>query len=728
MRHVALVGNPNTGKSSLFNCLTGLRQHIGNYPGVTVEKKLGYLDIPGEQLVLVDLPGTYSLTAQSVDERIVADVLSGKVRGMPVPDLIVCVADVTNLKRHLFLALQIAELGIPLVLALNFYDELKARKISIEVEKLRERLGVPLVLTAARKTYGMHALRQAIKEALRECPKLKGVRWPESIEDSTRKICECGQSRRISAVEARRLLFDQRGSLLSECGQSRGCIEEVIGDAHRQLWREGWNPASAEAVLTYRHIDTLLEGVVSSTGLQIRRATKFLDKILMHRFFGLLVFLGIMYLVFQSVYSWANPFIDWIDGAKGAVQSSAEGFLVAFPLLSSLVVDGVIEGLGAFLVFLPQIIILFAFISILEESGYMARAAFLMDKLLAWCGLGGKSFVPMLSSYACAIPGILAARTIENPKVRATTIFVAPFVSCSARLPVYALMIGAFIAPKYGGFVAGMTLFAMHFVGLVVAVPVAWVITRFFLRTRSTPFLMELPSYRLPRIRGVLHRIWGAGKEFVRRAGTVILAMTIVIWALSYFPRDEELVPETKASFVAKHVAVGRGVDEVHRALLDEDSSLSHKFQNELDKAWLENSYIARMGKALQPIFEPAGFDWRITVGVVASFPAREVVLSALGVIHAIGGEVDSESKALRDMVVSSRWEEGPRLGMPVFTLPVAVALMVFFALCQQCASTLAIIAQELNAAWALASFVLMTLLAWVGAVVSYQFLTYVGL
>ena len=387
--------------------------------------------------------------------------------------------------------------------------------------------------------------------------------------------------------------------------------------------------------------------------------------------------------------------------------------LQSTPMLQSLIVDAAIEGVGAFLVFLPQILVLFFFISLLEDTGYMARAAFLMDKMFSWCGLNGKSFVPLLSSYACAVPGIMATRTIEDPKARLATILIAPLMSCSARLPVYILLIGAFIEPKHGPFVASLTLFGMHFVGLIVALPLVWIFNKFLLKTRPQPFVLEMPRYHVPRLGDVAWRMWESGVEFVKRAGTVIFAITIIIWALLYFPRPSAVEETAKQQYAAES---GMTLEEI---AADEDASQT--MGQRIDSAYLEQSWMGRMGRTVQPIFAHAGFDWRITVGVLASFPAREVIISTMGVIYSLGGEVDEESHSLQDALTKSRWLEGPQMGKPVFTIPVVLGIMIFFALCSQCGATLAIIKKEAGLKWAVFSFVYMTILAWFGAVLCFQ-------
>ena len=398
--------------------------------------------------------------------------------------------------------------------------------------------------------------------------------------------------------------------------------------------------------------------------------------------------------------------MDLIESGVGIVGDWCGAFLAGTPMLQSLVVDGIIGGVGSFLVFLPQILVLFFFISLLEESGYMARAAFLMDKLFSWCGLNGKSFVPLLSSFACAIPGIMATRTISDNKARMITILVAPLMSCSARLPVYILLIGAFIEPLYGPTIAGVTLFAMHFIGALLAAPIAFALNKTLNSGNSAePFVMELPHYRIPHVKHSLFRMYESGKEFVVRAGTVIFAMTIIIWALLYFPRSAEVEERILADY--------QGVEITEQ--------VEAEVANRIDSTYLEQSFLGRFGKTVQPIFAPAGYDWKITVGVLASFPAREIIVSTLGITYSLGGDVDEESDDLRTTLSNAKWESGPRSGQPVFNIPVALSIMVFFALCMQCGATLAVIAKELNWTWAIASFVSLTALAWAAAVAVYQ-------
>ncbi|MAE60833.1 MAG: ferrous iron transport protein B [Planctomycetaceae bacterium] len=713
---VALMGNPNTGKTTLFNRLTGARQRVGNYPGVTVERKTGALNLPDREVTLIDLPGTYSLAAVSADERIAIDVLTGHIDQMQRPDLVVCVADASNVMRNLFLASQIADTGLPVVIALNLMDAAEARGLRIDSDLLLQRLGVPVVPTIASTGQGIDQLRQAIVDALDRPRYLTSVDWPQPIRQAVGTIGESIQSttgQSLDEAELLRLLFDVDSAIADRLPWSHDQRREQIAAARAPLEAESLHPFHAESVLRYGELGELLEGVITKPDQPRATRSESIDRLLTHRFWGLATFASVMFVVFYLLYFIAQAPMTLIEEGFNLLGGWVEPMLAATPMLQALVVDGLIAGVGGVLVFLPQILILFFFISLIEDTGYMARAAFLMDKLFSWCGLTGKSFVPMLSSYACAVPGIMGARTIEDPKARLTTILIAPLMSCSARLPVYVLMVGAFVEPHYGVAVAAATVFAMHVVGLAVSVPIAFTINRLFLRTRTSPFLMEMPAYRVPLLRDVLWRMWQRGREFIIRAGTVIFAMSIIIWALCYFPRSDAITQDYIQQLAAEQSITA----EQAQSQIEADTAHQHA----IDSQYIEQSYMGRIGKTVQPVFDPAGFDWKITVGVLASFPAREVIISTMGIVYALGGEVSEESADLRSAMASATWTQGPRAGQSVFTPLVALSVMVFFALCMQCGATLTVIARESSWKWAAFSFVYMTTLAWAASVLVHQ-------
>ena len=718
---VALFGNPNTGKSTIFNRLTGLRQRIANYPGITVETRVGFCHLRGTKVEILDLPGTYSLSATSPDERVVVEILTGQAGNLR-PDVIVCILDATNLRRNLFLASQLAEYRLPMVLVLNQWDEARRRGTAPDPSALEEALGVRVIPTVGVKGEGLDALRDAIGEAL-EAPRLMSrIRWDPSVWEAAVGLLQTTNGA-FSEAEVQRLLFDADSELKNRRPDLRQKIEEMIRQGREIIRRRGLNPFAAEAILHYSHLDETLGRVLNDSRRALnRQADETIDALLVHRVWGSLIFIGIMTVVFQAVYAWASPFMGLIENWTAWLQSLAAPALEGLPVFQSLVVDGAIAGVGSVLVFLPQIFILFFFIALLEDSGYMARAAFLMDKLFGWCGLNGKSFVPLLSSFACAIPGIMAARSLEDPKARITTVLMAPFMSCSARLPVYVLLIGAFIEPRFGAIVAGWTLLGMHFVGLMISLPLAWFFNRVILRIRTQPFILEMTSYKIPNVRNVLMRMWEGGREFLVRAGTVILAFSIILWALLYFPRSTQVAEKTTADFIAAAAeSSGLSEEEIRAQLENPESEWTAQLEHSLEAAWVSQSYLGTLGRTIQPLFAPAGFDWKITLGILASFPAREVIIATLGIIYNLGDEVDEESAGLRERLAAEKWSEGPLAGLPIFTLPTVFALMVFFALCMQCGSTLAVIGRQIGWSWAVGSFFFMTSLAWVAAVAIYQ-------
>lgn len=708
-RCVALVGNANVGKTTLFNRLTGMRQRTGNYPGVTVERKTGVAALgEGVEAMVIDLPGTYTLAATSRDERIVLDVLLGRTRGasgggsccgegkdrVPLkrgreverPDAIVCVVDATNLLRNLFLVSQVADIGLPLVIAVNMIDEARVRGIRIDAALLSARLGAAVVPVSAATGEGIGELRRAIRLAGGGAARFEREAWPAAVGEQLELLGGALRARdggRLGDAELQRLLFDSGSAVIEHVAGGRAGAACRIEAARHALRAAGLEPGAVEATLRFAHLRRQVEGVVRENVADQPVRGHAIDAVLTHRVWGLAIFTAMVMGVFWTIYAAAKPAMDAIDGVFAWLGGVAGAHLAGMPMVQSLVVDGVIAGVGGVLVFLPQILILFFFIALLEDSGYMARAAFLMDKLFSWCGLNGKSFVPLLSSFACAVPGVMSTRTIDNPRARLTTILIAPLMSCSARLPVYLLLIGAVVEPRYGPTVAALTLLGFHLIGLGVALPLAAVMNRFLLRTRRTPFVMEMPPYRVPIARDVLMRMWDRSQDFLTTAGTVILAASILIWALSYFPHDPRFKQDVTAAAGA---------------------------------AQLEHSYLGQLGHAIEPVFAPAGFDWRISIGVVASFPARELFVSTMGITLNVDNAEAGNDRLLVAMRNATRSD-----GRPTFTLPVALSVAVFFALCMQCMATLSVIGREAGWRWSAVAFCYMTGLAWLGAVATFQ-------
>lgn len=717
---VVLIGNPNTGKTTLFNALTGLRHRVGNYPGVTVETKTGIARVDGGTLAITDVPGTYSLAPRSPDEMLAVDLLLGDRSEHERPDVIVTIVDASNLERNLYLATQILELGIPTVLALNMMDVARARGIRIDDEGLARALGIPVVAVQANSGVGLGELARAIRAAAGGTPRAARPEFPAPFQAEARALTSWTSTRGAAKPYlVERAILDRGGAAETRFIQRFGPdMRARLEEIRARLGAADCPIPAIEARTRYGWITQRLAGIVVRPAVRKETFSDRIDRIVIHRVWGVLIFLLLMALVFQSIYGWATWLMDPIEGAFGWLAAATRE-LVPPGALQELLANGIIAGVGNVLVFLPQIVILFGFIAILEDCGYMARAAFLMDRVMARCGLSGRSFVPLMSSFACAIPGIMATRTIEDRRDRFTTILVAPLMSCSARLPVYVLLIGAFIpATTVLGVIGlqGLVLFSLYLIGLVVAPLVAWTLKRTLLAGEIPVFLMELPSYKLPSARTVFERIVDRGLAFCRRAGTLILATTVVIWALQYYPRP--------ASVRARFAPELEAIDSLAHASEAELAERRRELENRIEAAYQEQSLLGRMGRAIEPAVVPLGWDWRIGMAALAAFPAREVVVSALGTIYSVGAEVDDESPSLRSALRAASWPDG----RPVFTVATALSLMVFFALCCQCGATLAVIRRETNSwRWPAFTFAYMTGMAYVGALVTYQVATRLG-
>ena len=683
---IAIAGNPNAGKTSLFNALTGLRQKVANYPGVTVERKEGIWALEGGRTArLIDLPGLYSLDASSIDERIARDVLMGRARGLPAPDAIIAVVDATNLARNLYLITQLLEYEPPVVIALTMVDMAERRGIDIDVQRLRDLLGVPVVPVVAPQRRGLNELSRAVSEAARHGA-TKRVQWRLS-EQAEREIAAlCGDGEAGPAAR-RRVMEELYGEELPP-DQNRCAL---ILAARQRLQAHDPNWWQEPLLARYRFIERII-AEVERTKEAKRDLTMAIDSVITHRFFGPLILAAIMLLVFQTIFAWARVPMDLIDGAFGALTQAVHAYLPP-GLFTDLLADGIVAGVGSVLVFLPQITLLFLFITLLEDSGYMARAAFIMDRLMRGVGLHGKAFVPLLSSFACAIPGIMATRTIENQKDRLATILIAPFMSCSARLPVYTLMIAAFFSDRrIFGFlsVGALLIMAMYLLGITVAVCVAWILKRTILRGPTPPLVMELPPYRLPNPLTILQTIWSRAWLFVRRAGTVILAISIILWALANFPR---VAP----------------ADDTTQTVADRSAVESEQ---------LKHSFAGRLGHLIEPVIAPLGFDWQMGIGLISSFAARETLVSTLSIVYNVGREADSSSPSLIEAIRKARRPDG----RPAWTPLTAISMMVFFVLACQCMSTVAVVRRETNSwRWPIFMVLYMTALAYAAAFITYQ-------
>ncbi|MFO1011327.1 MAG: ferrous iron transport protein B [Planctomycetota bacterium] len=716
---VAIAGNPNTGKTTLFNRLTGANLKVGNYPGITVEKHSGRLVLGAREVELFDIPGAYSLSARSREEEIAIQAVAG-IPPHEKPDVVVLVADATQLARNLYLVLQVLELGLPVVVALNMCDLLEKRGLAIDVELLRAELGVPVVRVSALRDGEFHALRAAIEDVLAR-PELgrPGARWVPpagALQDDVRAVESAlpaswlgsgSNAARASALALWALLsLDEN----DELGDVPAELRTVVLERRAAAAMKG-RQIDAEVIAgRYGWIDARIARIVRERPTP-RSFSERIDGVLLNPWTGFPIFLLLMGIVFQSLFSWADPMIQFIERAFASLGSWTASVLPA-GLVQDFVEHALIAGVGSVLVFLPQILLLFLFIGVMEDSGYMARLACLMDRLMRALGLHGRAFVPMLSGYACAVPAILATRTMERQRDRVLTMMVIPLMSCSARLPVYGLVIAALFPPAtVWGFLPaqGLLMVAMYLFSTLMALGAAAVLSRTLFKAPSVPLIQELPPYRMPHWPSVLRMMWQRSRSFLVGAGTVILGCTVVLWALLSFPKHAEIAER----FDAQRAEVARTVaDETARAeqLADLDAEQSSEE--------LRASFGGRLGHAIEPAIEPLGFDWKIGVGLVGAFAAREVFVSTLGVVYGAGKDADEESQTLR-----ARIREETRLdGKPVYTPLVGLSLMVFFALACQCMSTLAAVYRETKSwRWPLFLFTYMTVLAWIASFAVYQ-------
>lgn len=703
---IAVVGNPNSGKSTLFNRVTGLNQRTANYPGVTVEKRTGKLTLGSKVFNLIDLPGIYSLSPESTDERIVVDVLLGRVAGTPLPDALLAVVDSTRLYQSLFLLQQLAELGRPMVVALTMADAAAEQQIAIDCDALGEKLGgVPVCQVVATTGKGFSALRSCIAEAVDRSAAESPRFWPALRREAV-ALEQDVRGSDLSLVDIERTIIDDDPVGVEAIRRALGPDGDRRIAAHRNSLCGDVPPLAVESRVRYRWISEALPRLQSRAPAPLRWKRRIVDWI-NRPYPATVLFLALMATVFQAVFAWATPMMDLIDAAAGGLGEWVAGTLPA-GAVASFLADGVIAGVGSVVIFLPQILILFLFIILMEDTGYLARTAFLMDRAMRAVGLSGQSVVPLISGFACAVPSIMATRVIPNRRDRVATIMATPFMTCSARLPIYALLIAAFVPNLTVGFanLQGLVLFGLYLLGILGGIATALLLRKSALRGPKPSFVLALPEFRMPNARTVLMKLADRAWIFLRRAGTVIFAVAVVVWALAYFPRADDIESQRLEAQV-----------EV-QAVLEGDALAAEiaRIDNEAAAAQLAQSWLGRMGQGVEPLFRPLGWDWRVSAAVIAGFPAREVVVAVLGTIYAVGSEADESSLAER--LTSATWPDG-RI---VFTLPMVLGLLIFYAWCLQCAATLAVIKRETNTwRWPLFAWGYMTALGYVGALLIFQ-------
>ncbi len=690
---IAVIGNPNSGKSTLFNRLTGLRQTTGNYPGVTVEKHVGTAQLSAKAVELIDLPGIYCLGGKSADERIAVDVLLGRIFDTTKPSGLLLVLDATHLYQGLYLLEQLLELAVPTVVAVTMTDVAQANGLTTDLAALSRHLGnIPICETIATSGHGIDQLKQALEDMTDQAPRGFPESWPELSQWAELLADKTGQQMpRIDVIQA---LLHPDSDLDRELHLQ---LDDSEIAAVRQMLFGSQPPQAEEARHRYRWAREVLHEVQHQAPLLVRYNAR-LKRWLNQPWPATVMFFIVMILVFQAVFSWATPLMDMIDGAASALGGGlksqfGEGALISF------IADGVIAGVGSVVVFLPQILILFLFIIVLEDSGYLARAAFLMDRVMRAVGLSGQSVIPLLSSFACAVPAIMATRVIPDRRDRIATILAAPFMTCSARLPIYALLIAAFVPHKYLGWfnLQGLVLFALYLLGIAGGLLTARLLKSTALSGPKPAFMLALPDFRWPNIQTVMIKLMDRARVFLKRAGTVIFSVAVIVWVLAYYPRADVNVQALEQSTAI-------------------DAAMIEQTRNEAAAAQMSQSWLGRMGRSIEPVFRPLGWDWRVSSAVIAGFPAREVVVAVMGTLYAVGSKADESS--LTTKLKSAHWPDG----RPIFTLPMVLGLLVFYAWCLQCAATLATIRRETNSwRWPILAWCYMTTLGYSGALVIYQ-------
>ena len=688
--NVALIGNPNTGKSSVFNQLTGLNQKTGNYPGITVEKRQGVCRLPrGVKARILDLPGTYSLNASSLDENVVVELLLNK-NDKDFPDVAVVISDVENLKRNMLLFTQIKDLSIPTILVINMSDRMNRKGISIDAEKMEELLQAKVVLVSARKNEGIHTLKQHIAA-------YKNISTAPCVS-----IAEIDQDY-FSSLERtfpNQSLYKLWLVITQDVNFAR--IERQKMEAHdANHMRSGSflkRLQQKETIKRYQYINNVLKACYDKDSAKATDLRGRLDRILTHKVWGFVIFFLVLFTIFQALYDWSSVPMDFIDTSFAQLSDWAKINLPNW-LAPNLIAEGVIPGLGGIVIFVPQIALLFLFIAILEETGYMSRVVFITDRVMRRFGLSGKSVIPLISGTACAIPAIMATRNIENWKERLITILVTPFTTCSARLPVYLILISLVIPNEriIGANLQGLVLMFFYLLGFAMALLAAFVLHKTLPKKQTSHFVVEMPNYRIPLLKNVVITIVEKTKSFVLEAGKIILAISILLWVMA------SNGPGATFKNAPEIVAAQAAVTEAN-------------FEQKLSAYKLEHSYLGYIGKGIEPIIRPLGYDWKISIAIVSSFAAREVFVGTLATIYNVG---DSEEETIKNRMSAETYSDGT----PVFNLASGLSLMVFYAFAMQCMSTLAIVRKETNSwRWPAVQLVVMTVIAYLGALATFQY------
>ncbi len=694
---IALLGNPNVGKTSLFNRITKLNQKVGNYPGITVEKRVGTVKVHSKEYTIVDLPGTYTLYPNSLDEEVVFDILSNKNR-KDYPDLVVVVSEPNSLNRGVILYQQVRELGLPAIFVINMVDEMEMKGLTVDHTALENYLQTRVFTTNARTGKGIDELLRHFEYI--PAPYFGGLSLPTQYQNALT------EAKHLFPLETEyktwHLLAQEKPiGILPEAGIQLDNIRSEHQLNTQQLQKD-------EALLRHEKVDRDLQAIIQKSTNKKLSFTHKIDNLLMHPIWGYVIFFGLLFLIFQAIYTWSGPLMDGVDELFATLGDKVATVLPEGPL-GGLIVNGIIAGIGGIVIFLPQIAILFLFISLMEETGYMSRVVFLMDRWLKPFGLNGKSVIPLMSGVACAIPAVMSARNIENPKERLLTMLVTPFMTCSARLPIYIVIIGLVIPDRdFLGFnLQGITLFGMYILGIVGALMSALVLNKFIKSVRKSYLIFELPTYKVPDWKNVANTVWEKSSGFLIDAGKIILAISVILWVLGNFgPNDRFSNPE--------------------KYIIQENPHFTpEEIENEATAYKTEYSFLGYLGRGIEPVIKPLGYDWKVGIGLLASFAAREVFVGTMAVVYSLGEDIDIEDDGQKQTLLDKmRSEINRNTGKPTYNFASGISLLLFYAFAMQCMATIAIVRKETGSwKWTIFQMASMTGLAYVAALVAYQFL-----
>lgn len=694
---IALLGNPNVGKTSLFNRITKLHQKVGNYPGITVEKRQGTVTANDFEYSIIDLPGTYTLFPNSLDEEVVLKTLLQK-NSKDFPELVVVVSEPSTISRGVIIYQQVREIGLPAIFVINMEDEISVKGLNIDYSKLEQYLKTKVYKTNARTGKGVDELIKGFNQEVG--PYFGTVDLPAKYQDAIQ------EAKKLFPLDTEyktwlHLALDSQITISSANAESLKVIREKHQLSTQQLQKD-------EAIIRHEVVHRGLENIVTKSENKKLSATEQVDNILLHPIFGYVIFFGILFLIFQAIYSWSGPLMDWVDGSFASLGEFVGANFPAGPL-NDLIVNGIIAGIGGIVIFLPQIIILFLFISLMEETGYMSRVVFLMDRWLKPFGLNGKSVIPLMSGIACAIPAVMSARNIENPKERLLTMLVTPFMTCAARLPIYIVIIGLVIPETevLGFNLQGITLFGMYILGILGALFSALVLNKIIKSVSNSYLIFELPTYKLPDFKNVLNTVWEKSLGFLLGAGKIILAISIILWVLGSFgPTDKFANPE-------KYIA------------LEKPQLSEEEIANEVSAYQMEYSYLGYLGRGIEPVIRPLGYDWKIGIGLIASFAAREVFVGTVAVVYSLGADVDIEDDEQKQTLFSRMKSEiNKNTGEPTYNFATGISLLLFYAFAMQCMATIGIVRKETGSwRWTAIQTGFMTGLAYIAALLAYQLL-----